>query len=187
MLVCGIPSDNLVVTTRLPFQPSWPCLSTAVSVFYGTGEENPWFPFRALSLSPVLRRLRQGLVLNHWRQTGLVYRSELGSVTKSGSCSPVAFSELSFSLPLSHPPTSAASCLQTDLLFKWRKPTLYAFVSGEGGGKLVPGRRQLGLSADDEKKKKTSVEENILFLFYFYPLFEARSTISELERQVHQS
>lgn len=68
---------------------------------------------------------------------GLVVSPKLSSVAKSGSCSTDAFSELSSALPVSHPPTLAASCLQTDLLVKWRKPSLYAFVSGKGGGKPV--------------------------------------------------
>lgn len=68
---------------------------------------------------------------------GLVVAPKLSRVAKLSSCSAGAFSELSSGLSVSHPPTSAASCLQTDWLVKRRKPSLYAFVSGEGGGKPV--------------------------------------------------
>lgn len=62
---------------------------------------------------------------------------------------PVAFSELSSGLHVSHPPTSAVSCLQTHLLVKWRKPSLCAFVLGKGGSTAsLPGGRQLGLTLD---------------------------------------
>lgn len=68
---------------------------------------------------------------------GLVVTLKLSRVAQLSSFSAAAFSELSSGLSISHPPTSAASCLQTDWLVKWRKPSLYAFVSGEGGGKPV--------------------------------------------------
>lgn len=101
----------------------WPCfpstlamlISSNLSALWGQVRKAPWFPFRALSLLLAVRRMRLGLVPNVWSWTSL------GSVAKSGSCTTDAvFSELSSSSPLSHPPTSAASCLQTDLLFKWK-------------------------------------------------------------------
>lgn len=89
------------------------------------------------------------LSLHRWGRMGLAVTLTPGRVAESSAYSTVAFSELSSGLRVSHPPTSAASCLQTHLLVKWGRPSLCAFVSGKAGRTAsLPGGRQLGLDLD---------------------------------------
>lgn len=85
---------------------------------------------------------------------------------------------------------SAASCLQTDLLLKWRKPSICAFVSRkERRIASLPGGTQLGLSTDQAKRilfKKIRFPRLFSLSFYSCVLFEDRHglTTSGPERQV---
>lgn len=81
----------------------------------GKGEERPVVSLQGPGF--VSRRMGPGLLLHYWACTGLVRTLTLSGVAESNS-STVASSELSSSLQVSHPPTLAASSLQTDLLVK---------------------------------------------------------------------
>lgn len=83
-------------------------------------------------------------LLHYGGYTGSVRTLKPSGVAKSGSFSTDAFSELSSGLRVSHPPTSAASCLQTGLVG--------ICVRERERRTSLPGRRQLGLSPGQEKK-----------------------------------
>lgn len=138
VVICGFPSNNLVVTSRITLKPPRPCALAEVSLPSGERRGKPHgfssgsrvcHQPRKMGLRPFPAALELG-----WFGCN---SPRLSTVAKSSSHSTAAFSELSSGLPVSHPPTSTASCLQTDLLVKWRKPSLYAFVSGKGGGTPV--------------------------------------------------
>lgn len=135
VVVCELSSDYLVITSGITLQPPQPRAHVR-------WQRSPFGERRGMPSGPSVchqgsRGWGSRFFLHYWGCMALVVSLKLSSVAKSSSHSTDAFPELSSALPVSHPPTLAASCLQTDLLVKWRKPSLYAFVSGKRGGKPV--------------------------------------------------
>ena len=129
----------------------------------------------------------QGLFLHCGGCTALVITRELRKhVAKLSPCSTVAFSELSSGLHASHPPTLAASCLQTDLLVNGENQVCRHFCQGKS---VFLEERQWGLSLNPEKKilfKKIRFPRPVCPSCYYCVLFEDRNglPISRPEEQV---